>query len=103
MATKAAKEQRAGRRVEGEQQKEAESRVKGKEELQTGSTLITMLQKSLTAELHGTGLQPEPLLGCLRDCRNVSLSLFFSVCLCRCVCGILWHNSYSIAKDNAML
>lgn len=85
--------------------KEAESRVKGKEELQTGSTLITMLQKSLTAELHGTGLQPEPLLGCLRDCRNVSLSLSLSLsgCVCRCVCGILWHNSYSIAKDNAML
>lgn len=67
--------------------KEAESRVKGKEELQTGSTLITMLQKSLTAELHGTGLQPEPLLGCLRDCRNVSLCVCFSLCVSVCV----WH------------
>lgn len=85
METKAAKEQQAGRRelqhssrrAAGEPAKETKSRVKGKEELQTGSTLITMLQKSLTAELHGTGLQ--------RTAPWVSPRLPVCVSLCVCV------------------
>lgn len=109
METKAAKEQQAGRRelqyssrrAAGEPAKEAKSRVNGKEKLQTGSTLITMLQKSLTAELHrNRSLGVSETAG-----MRLSLCVCDSLCVCVCVsvCGILWHNSYSIAKDNAML